>query len=53
MKAVWIKHFGSKLVMGKHYGTEDEDIVDERLKMIKSDQHVAGKVVELYQKWRT
>ena len=30
--------------MGKHYGTEDEDIIDDSLKMIKSDQHVAGKV---------
>ena len=39
--------------MGKHYGTEVEDIVDERLKMIKGDQHVAGKVVELYKKWRS
>ena len=25
-KAVWMHRFGPKLVMGKHYGTEDEDI---------------------------
>ena len=53
MKAIWIHHFGSRLVMGKHYGTEVGNIVDERLKIIKSDQHVAGKVVELYEKWRS
>ena len=47
VKAVWMHHFGSRLVMGKHYGTEDEDIVDSSLKMIKSDQHEAGKVTEL------
>ena len=53
IKTVWIHHFGSKLIMGKHYGTGLEDIVDKRLKIIKGDQHIAGKVAELYKKWRS
>ena len=28
-------------------------IVDERLKMIESDQHIAEKAAELYKKWRS
>ena len=50
VKVVWMHHFRPKLIMGKYYGTEDEDIVDDSLKMIKIDQHVTGKGAELYKK---
>ena len=52
VKDVWLHHFGPKLILGKEYGKEEDEKIDLELKMIKSDQKVAEKVVEVYKKWR-
>ena len=52
IKAVWLHHLGPKLIMGKEYGQEDNPMTNEKLKIIKSDQKVAEKVLELYKTWR-
>ena len=51
VKAVWLQHFGPKLIEGKEYGKEDEKDTNQELKIVKSDQHVEGKIKELYKKW--
>ena len=48
VKAVWLQHFGPKLIEGKEYGNEDEKHTNKELKIVKSDQHVEGKIKELY-----
>ena len=53
VKNVWMYHIGQKLVMGKHYCKDDDDIVNANLKMFKHGQHVTGKVVELHKKWKS
>ena len=51
VKAVWLHHFGPKLISGKEYGKEKEDSSNLKLKMIKSDENVVVKVKELHKKW--
>ena len=36
------------LIEGKEYGNEDEKHTNKELKIVKSDQHVEGKIKELY-----
>ena len=53
VKEVWKHHFGSRFILGKELGKESEDLIDEKIKIIKSDRHVAEKVVELYKRWKS
>ena len=48
VKIVWKHHFGPRFIMGKEFGKEMEAVTNEKLKIIKSDRHVAEKVVALY-----
>ena len=48
VKIVWNHHFGPRFIMGKEFGKEMESVTDEKLKIIKSDRHVAEKVVSMY-----
>ena len=52
VKAVWEHHFGPKFILGKEFGKELEPLTDEKLKIIKSDRHLAEKVVAIHKKWR-
>ena len=52
VKIVWNHHFGPRFIMGKEFGKEMESVTDEKLKIIKSDRHVAEKVVSMYNQWR-
>ena len=52
VKAVWEHHFGPRFILGKEFGKEVESVTDEKLKIIKSDRHLAEKVVALYKGWR-
>ena len=52
VKAVWLNHFGPKLVLGKEFGKEHEDHSDEKLEIIKTDQKINEKIVATYRKWR-
>ena len=52
VKAVWLKHFGTKQILGKEYGKEAEEGTNENLKMIVRDDHLAKKVVDLYRNWK-
>ena len=53
VKIVWKHHFGPRFIMGKEFGREMEAVTNEKLKIIKSDRHVAEKVVAMYKQWRS
>ena len=52
VKAVWLNHFGPKLVLGKEFGKEHEEHSDEKLKIVKTEQKITEKIVATYKKWR-
>ena len=51
VKAVWLEHFGPKLILGKEFGKEKTKANDD-LKMIIPDFKIPLKVVGLYKRWR-
>ena len=53
VQTVWLHHFGPNLMLGKKFGDEANDITDEKLKIVKTDQRITEKIVEMYRKWKS
>ena len=53
VKTIWLHHFGPNLMLGKKFGDEANDTTDEKLKIVKTDQRITEKIVEMYRKWKS